>query len=70
LGSNAKISELYFSRLREQDIGGFDVAMELVLAVQVFEAEEDLVADGGDMRFGEGAGFELVRRRCRIRRMW
>lgn len=36
-----------------------DVAVNLVLVVQVLEAEEQFATDDGDVGFGERAGLEL-----------
>ena len=49
LRSYSEISELHLSRGGEEDVGGFDIPVDLALAVQVVEAEQELAADDGDV---------------------
>jgi len=59
LCGDAKVSYLDPSRLREENVGGFDVAVDLVGLMEVVEAEEELAADDGDVGFVERSGFQL-----------
>lgn len=59
LRSDAKVCQLDLALVRQKDIGGLDVSMDLVGRMQVVEAEEELAADDGDVGFAEGAGFQL-----------
>ena len=52
---NSKIRYLAFTRRLDEDVLGFEVAMDDAARVEVFEASEDLLAEGLRNFLREGA---------------
>lgn len=44
----------------EEDVGGFDITVDLAFSMKIIQAQQELAADDSDVRFTEDTGFELV----------
>jgi hypothetical protein len=51
LSGDAEIGELDLTRGGEEDIGGFDIAVDLALRVQIVESAKQFATDDGDVGF-------------------
>jgi hypothetical protein len=60
LRCDPKVGQLDFAGLGEKDVGGFDITVDLPFAMEIVEAQQELAADDGNVRFAEDTGFELV----------
>lgn len=61
LSGDTKVSEFDLARGCEEDVGGFDISMNLVLlAMKVVETQKKLMTDDGDVRLGKGSRLEEV----------
>lgn len=63
LAGDAEVCELHVAHLAEQHVGGFDVAVELPLGVQIVEALQHLPQDDGDVHLLEESSLHQVQRR-------
>jgi hypothetical protein len=64
LSGNAKVREFDFAGQGEEDVCGFDVPVDLSLLMEIVEAEEQLLADDGDVCLVEGSRFKLMKLDC------
>jgi hypothetical protein len=59
LGGDSEVSELDLALVREEDVGGLDVPVDLAGRVEVVESEEEFATGDGNLRLAEGAGLVL-----------
>jgi hypothetical protein len=59
LTRNPEIRQLDLSRVRKDDVGGFNVSMDDPLAVEVFETVQDFSQNDGCLRFVQWSRFDL-----------
>jgi hypothetical protein len=50
LGGNTEVCELDLARLGQKHIGSLDIAMDLALGMEVFQAQQQLPAYDGNER--------------------